>query len=106
MFKQNTICQYKHTRNLATNGSQVVRNGSHDGGNLAKSSTLHEFRFSIPNEPLKCFLSKQLNQTFLQLFNTTHKMMNFIERFFKNYLIIKHDGLINLTLNLMGEVNF
>ena len=62
--KQNTICQKKHTRNLATNGGRVVRNGSHDNGNLAKSSTLHELRLSITNEPLKYFLSKQLNQTF------------------------------------------
>ena len=33
-------------------------------------------RYSIPNEPLKYFLSKQSNQTFLQLFNRTYKMMN------------------------------
>ena len=30
----------------------------------------------------------------------------FTERFFENYFIIKHYGLINLTLNPMGEVNF
>ena len=56
--------------------------------------------------PWNIFLANNQIKHVLQLFNRTNKIMNFHREIFENYLIIKHYGLINLTLKTMGEVTF